>query len=110
MDSRASWPWRVALRGTPITGSSVIAAITPGSAAAMPAPAMITRTPRAEAPRAKSATSSGVRWAESASISKGTCIELRKSAAFRITGRSDVLPIIILTEGFISYCELRIRY
>ncbi len=32
--------------GTPITGSSVCAATTPGSAAASPAPAMITRRPR----------------------------------------------------------------
>ena len=32
--------------GTPITGSSVWAATTPGSAADRPAPAMITRIPR----------------------------------------------------------------
>src|SRR5262249_48904598 len=32
--------------GTPITGRSLYAATTPGKAAAMPAPAMITRTPR----------------------------------------------------------------
>ena len=35
--------------GTPITGRSVCAATTPGSAAASPAPAMITRSPRMRA-------------------------------------------------------------
>ena len=35
--------------GTPITGSSVWAATTPGSAAASPAPAMITLRPRIRA-------------------------------------------------------------
>jgi hypothetical protein len=36
-------------RGTPMTGSSVCAAATPGSAADRPAPAMITRMPRIRA-------------------------------------------------------------
>ena len=35
--------------GTPITGRSVCAATTPGSAADSPAPAMITRSPRMRA-------------------------------------------------------------
>ncbi len=38
--------------GTPITGSDVCAATTPGSAAERPAPAMITRRPRSFALRA----------------------------------------------------------
>ena len=38
--------------GTPITGSGVWAATTPGSAADSPAPAMITRRPRSLALRA----------------------------------------------------------
>ncbi len=38
--------------GTPITGSGVIDAVIPGSAAAPPAAAMITRTPRPTADRA----------------------------------------------------------
>ena len=46
--------------GTPITGRSVCAATTPGSAAASPAPAMITRSPRMRAFLAYSATVVGV--------------------------------------------------
>ena len=45
--------------GTPITGRSVCAATAPGSAAEMPAPAMITRSPRMRAFFAYSATRSG---------------------------------------------------
>ena len=49
IESRASRPPAIDLEdvsGTPITGSSVWAATTPGSAAERPAPAMITRRPR----------------------------------------------------------------
>ena len=49
MASRASRPPATEVfevSGTPITGSSVCAATTPGSAAASPAPAMITLSPR----------------------------------------------------------------
>ena len=55
VDSRASSPSPtvfLALMGTPITGRSVCAATTPGSAADMPAAAMITRRPRMCALRA----------------------------------------------------------
>ena len=79
----------------------VLAAITPGNAAAMPAPAIITRKPRSLAPRAKSSTSAGVRCAERAFISKGICISSRNLAAFSITGRSLVLPMMMLTIGVI---------
>ena len=51
------------MSGTPITGRSVCAATTPGSAAASPAPAMITRSPRNFAFFAYSATVSGSRCA-----------------------------------------------
>ncbi len=49
MASRASSPPATEVfevSGTPITGRSVWAATTPGSAAASPAPAIITRSPR----------------------------------------------------------------
>ena len=49
------------LIGTPMTGNGVDAAITPGRAAAIPAAAMITFTPRSLAPLAKASTASGVR-------------------------------------------------
>ena len=49
--------------GTPITGRSVWAAATPGSAADIPAPAMITFSPRILALVQYSRTSSGSRWA-----------------------------------------------
>ena len=49
--------------GTPITGSSVWAAATPGSAADIPAPAMITFSPRIFALVQYSRTISGSRWA-----------------------------------------------
>ena len=56
--------------GTPITGSSVCAATTPGSAAASPAPQISTLIPRPAADFAYSATASGVRWAERTSNSQ----------------------------------------
>ena len=63
IDSRASWPSSEELIGTPITGIDVMAAITPGSAAAMPAAAIITLMPRSRAVRENSSTCAGVRWA-----------------------------------------------
>jgi len=87
--------------GTPMTGRGVSAAMTPGRAAAMPAPAMMTLMPRAAAPRAKSLTSAGVRWAERAFTSKGISISSKNWQAFSMTGRSLVLPMMMLTMGFI---------
>ena len=50
MDSKASTPWSaVAGTGTPRTGTSVLAATIPGRWAAPPAPAMMTKSPRASA-------------------------------------------------------------
>ena len=59
--SNASMPINVAEIGTPITGTVVDAAITPGKCAAMPAAAIITSMPRPAAPFANSSTSTGVR-------------------------------------------------
>ena len=58
---------RTAARRSP--GRSVCAATAPGSAAEMPAPAMITRRPRMRAFLAYSATTSGSRWADITRIS-----------------------------------------
>src|SRR3954452_4487813 len=63
-ESSASSPPRLLPRiGTPITGRSVWAAATPGSAADIPAPAMITFRPLIRAFWQYSRTSSGSRWA-----------------------------------------------
>ena len=53
MARRASIPSSVLLMGTPITGNVVLAAMTPGRCAAMPAAAIITLMPRSFAPLAK---------------------------------------------------------
>lgn len=91
--------------GVPVGFVNVVfAAMTPGSAAAMPAAAMMTLIPRPAAFFANSSTASGVRCAERAFISKGTCISSSNLAAFSITGRSEVLPMIMLTIGFIVFC------
>ena len=58
--------------GTPITGSEVTDASIPGRCAAPPAPAMITRSPRASAVRPYSTISSGIRCAETTSTSHAT--------------------------------------
>ena len=100
-ERRASTPMSEAEIGSPMTGSVVCAAITPGSAALIPAAAMITFTPLGAALRANSSTAAGVRWALRALSSNGTARDSRKSAPRRTTGRSDVLPIIMLTMGFI---------
>lgn len=100
MARSASMPSSEELIGTPMTGTGVIAAITPGRWAAMPAPAMMTSMPLPWAFLAKDSTSAGVRWAERALISKGMQKSLRTFAAFSMTGRSEVLPMIILTFGF----------
>src|SRR5262249_6583150 len=63
-ERRASSPPRLLPRiGTPTTGRSVWAAATPGRAADIPAPAMITFSPRIRALVQYSRTSSGSRWA-----------------------------------------------
>ncbi|MPM35873.1 hypothetical protein SDC9_82467 [bioreactor metagenome] len=66
MASRASNPSNELFIGTPITGSDVIDAITPGRCAAIPAAAIITLMPLVAAPFANVSTCSGVRWADNA--------------------------------------------
>src|ERR1700694_4288168 len=79
-------------------GSVDQAAAAPGRWAAMPAPAMITLSPRSRAPRAHSAISGGVRCAESTFSSDSIPISCRMSAHFCITGRSDLLPTTMPTS------------
>src|SRR5919202_5699311 len=73
--------------------------MTPGSAAALPAPAMMTRTPRRAAVDAYSATPRGSRWAESTFISNLMARSRSSSAAACITSLSDSEPIRIPTWG-----------
>ena len=103
MLSMASSPSSIPLMGTPMTGNVVEAAITPGRAAAIPAAAMMTFNPRSLAWVANCSTASGVRCAERALTSKGICKASSCLQAFSITGRSDVLPMIMLTNGVIFY-------
>ena len=84
--------------GGMITGLLIVTVIVLGAVEAI-----ITLIPRSAAFLANSSTASGVRCAERAFISKGTCISSSNLAAFSITGRSEVLPMIILTIGFILY-------
>ena len=55
--------------GTPMTGSGVTAASIPGRCAAPPAPAMMTRSPRAAADSPYATISCGMRCAETTSAS-----------------------------------------
>src|SRR5215211_1606497 len=86
--------------GTPITGSVVCAATTPGSAADRPAPAMITRSPRSWAFFAYSATTSGSRWAD---ITRTSCKMSRRAGAARARhlarGARDVALAQLLRGG-----------
>src|SRR5438105_2795253 len=95
IESRASRPSSTLFderSGTPITGRSVWAAATPGRAAARPAPAISTRSPRTRAPRQYSATASGVRWAERTSNSCAMPRVESSSSAGCIRSRSDSDP------------------
>src|ERR671935_394294 len=102
IDSSASSPSSTLFsdrRGTPITGRSVCAATTPGSAAASPAPAITTRIPRSRAPRAYSATASGSRWADRTSSSCEIPRAASSSSAGCMRARSDSEPTRIPTRG-----------
>ncbi len=73
MESNESSPSIVDdLTGTPMTGSGVYAARTPGRCAALPAAAIITSMPLDSASEAKRAALSGVRCAEQTSTSVST--------------------------------------
>src|SRR5215475_1744591 len=85
--------------GTPITGRSLYAATTPGSAAAMPAPAMITRTPRSCAVDEYSATPRGLRCADRTFSSCEIPRSRSSASAGSIASRSDSEPTRIPTSG-----------
>src|SRR5271163_257070 len=98
IDSRLSCPdnaWDSI--GTPNTGSVVNAAVMPGRCAAPPAPAMITSNPAAFAPLANATNLSGVRCAETMRASWPTPSSCSVSAARRIVGQSDRLPMMMAT-------------
>ena len=95
MDSSESMPSRCfSGTGTPITGSGVTEATMPGSAAAPPAPAMITLRPRSAASRPYSIIATGVRCAEITRTSYATPKSSSTSAAARMVGQSESLPMI----------------
>ena len=87
--------------GTPITGSIVCAAITPARCAAAPAPAIITSTPFFSAPFASLTALSGERCADAIVVSKEIPNAFNIFSVSSITGKSESLPIIIRTFGFI---------
>src|SRR5580765_4202457 len=110
MESSASSPSSTLFderSGTPITGRSVCAATTPGSAAARPAPQIRTRSPRWRADFAYSATASGVRWAERTSNSCAIPRASSSSIAACIRSRSDSEPTRIPTTGSANAARLR---
>src|SRR5918994_3239803 len=85
--------------GTPITGRSVYAAAVPGRAAAIPAPAMITRTPRRAAVEAYSATPRGSRWADRTLSSYEIPRSFSSSMAGSMRSRSDSEPMRMPTSA-----------
>src|SRR5262245_34324367 len=102
IDKSASSPSRTLFderSGTPITGRSVWAATTPGSAAARPAPQISTRSPRSRAVLAYSATASGVRWADRTSNSYAIPRSSSSSIAACIRSRSDSEPTTMPTSA-----------
>ena len=99
-ESRASSPPRLLPRiGTPITGRSVWAAATPGSAADIPAPAISTRRPRIRAAWQYSRTFSGSRWALITRTSYRIPASCSAVPAGCILGLSFLEPMMIPTRG-----------
>ena len=94
------------LIGTPMTGNVVMEAITPGKCAAIPAAAMMTLIPRLPAFLENSSTSTGVRCAERAFISNGISRSSSSLADYSMIGKSEVLPMMILTIGFIFVSDI----
>ena len=88
--------------GTAMTGRMVSAAMTPARWAAPPAPAMMTRMPRAAASRLNSLVRAGERWAEQMSISWGMSKRSRALAASFMMSRSLSLPMMMETTGLVS--------
>src|SRR3954449_2356088 len=102
MESKASSPSSTPSEersGTPMTGRSECAASTPGNAAARPAPAMSTRSPRSLAVRPYSATASGWRCAERTSNSCAIPRASSSSIAACMRSRSDSEPTTMPTSG-----------
>src|ERR1700761_5086566 len=98
-ESSASSPPRLLPRiGTPITGRSVCAAATPGSAALIPAPAMITFSPRARAVVQNSWTLSGSRCALITCVSDLMPCSVRYFSAGAIFSMSFFDPMMIPTS------------
>jgi hypothetical protein len=87
--------------GTPRTGIVVFAAITPGRAAAPPAPAIITSIPLEEAEDEYSVSSSGALCAEITLVSYEIFKRSSVSEDLDIVSQSEADPIIIPTNGFI---------
>ena len=90
--------WTVS--GTPITGRSVWAATTPGSAADRPAPAMITRSPRMRRVLGVVGDHLGVAVGRHhADLVQDAAVDFSSLAAFSIAGMSDLEPITMPTCG-----------
>src|SRR5262249_21098590 len=81
---------------------TVCAATTPARCAAPPAPAMMISMPRPMAPDAYSATIEGVRCADITRLSWPTPNFVSISLAARMASQSDLLPMMIPTNGFES--------
>src|SRR5262245_47398815 len=102
IESSASRPLMTLLEevsGTPITGRSLYEATTPGSAAAIPAPAMSTLVPRSAAVDAYSATPRGSRWADRTWSPPEIPRSSNSTQAGSMASRSDSEPMRIPTSG-----------
>jgi hypothetical protein len=102
--SESSPPETFVSIGTPSTGSMVWAATTPGSAAAIPAPATMTSIPRRSAARTHPASSSGVRCADSTRVSQATPSASSCATQCRIVSQSEREPITTPTSGSPTEC------
>ena len=105
IESSASSPSRTLSderSGTPITGRSVCAATTPGSAAARPAPQISTRSPRSRAGARTRRPRRASRCAERTSNSYGIPRSSSSSSAGCIRSRSDSEPTRMPTSGRVS--------
>src|SRR5688572_621745 len=103
IDSRLSWPDSAFdCTGTPSTGRWVSEDTIPGRCAAPPAPATMTLKPSPAAPLANATIRSGVRCAETIRASQATPSLSSTSAAARMVGQSDWLPITMATSAPMS--------
>src|SRR5437588_4910210 len=109
IESNASMPPSgVAAIGTPITGKALEAASTPGSAAAPPAAAISTPSPRASAVDAYSSVFFGVRCAEATTTSLPTSSRSSTFTVSSMISRSESLPSTMPTRiGLVTSVLLR---